>query len=132
MIVRAMTLIVIMTLVVLPLTHIVYLIAIASHLTPEVIILPTTQLQLTLKLLLLSSPTIACRAPSWLTTVNHEMSAKCLLRVVERDVLLNHATAEVQGVFLTQLTAYAVNDDVEIVIEVPSDGVGRASVLSMG
>jgi hypothetical protein len=60
------------------------------------------------------------------------MSAKRLLRVAERDILLNHATAEVQGVFLARLTAYAVNDDVEIIVEVPSDGVGRASVLGMG
>jgi hypothetical protein len=60
------------------------------------------------------------------------MSAKHLLRMAERDILLNHATAEVQGVFLARLTAYAVNDDVEIIVEVPSDGVGRASVLGTG
>jgi len=45
-----MTLIAIMTLVVLPTTHIVYLVMIASHLMPEVVILSMTQLQLTLKL----------------------------------------------------------------------------------
>ena len=43
-------LIAIMTLVVLPTTHVIYLITIASHLTPEVVVLPTTQLQLTLEL----------------------------------------------------------------------------------
>jgi hypothetical protein len=63
-------------------------------------------------------------------TVDHEMSAKCLLRVAEWDMLLNHATAEVQGIFLARLTAYTVNDDVEIIVEVSSDGVGQASVLS--
>jgi hypothetical protein len=60
------------------------------------------------------------------------MSAKRLPHMAERDVLLNHAAAEVQGVLLARLTAYAVNDDVEIVIEMPGDGIGRASVLSMG
>jgi hypothetical protein len=119
-----MTLIVIMTLVVLPTTHIVYLVTIASHLTPEVVILLTTQLQLTLELAFSSSPTIACRAASWLTTVDHEMSTKRLLCVAEQDVLLNHAAAEVQGVLLAQLTAYTVNDDVEIVVEMPGDGIG--------
>jgi hypothetical protein len=44
--------------------------------------------------------------------------------VAEQDILLNHVTAEVQGVFLARLTAYAVNNDVEIIIKVPSDGVG--------
>jgi hypothetical protein len=83
MIVRVMALIAIMTLVVLPTTHIVYLVMIASHLSPEVVILSATQLQLLLKLTFLSSPTVACHAASWLTTVDHEMSAKHLLRVVE-------------------------------------------------
>jgi hypothetical protein len=49
-IVRAMTLIAIMTIVVLPPMHIVYLITIASHLMPEAVVLPTTQLQLMLEL----------------------------------------------------------------------------------
>jgi len=44
--------------------------------------------------------------------------------MAERDVLLNHAAAEVQGVLLAWLTAYAVNDDVEIVVEMPGDGIG--------
>jgi hypothetical protein len=65
-------------------------------------------------------------------TVDHEMSAKCLPRVAEQDILLNHAAAEVQGVLLAWLTAYAVNNDVEIVVEMPGDGIGQASVLSMG
>ena len=43
-------LIAIMTLVVLPTMHIVYLVMIASHLTPEVVVLLMTQLQLTLEL----------------------------------------------------------------------------------
>jgi hypothetical protein len=60
------------------------------------------------------------------------VSAKRLPRVVERDVLLNHAAAEVQGILLARLTAYTVNDDVEIVVEMPGDGIGRASVLGMG
>jgi hypothetical protein len=54
-IVRVMMLIAIMTLVILPTTHIVYLIMIASHLMPEVVVLPMTQLQLTLELTLSSS-----------------------------------------------------------------------------
>jgi len=45
-----MALIAIMTLVVLPTTHIVYLVMIASHLSPEVVILSATQLQLLLEL----------------------------------------------------------------------------------
>jgi len=45
-----MTLITIMIIVVLPPTHIVYLVTIMSHLTPEVVVLPMTQLQLMLKL----------------------------------------------------------------------------------
>ena len=49
-IVRVMALIAIMTLVVLPTTHIIYLVMIASHLLPEVIILSATQLQLPLEL----------------------------------------------------------------------------------
>jgi hypothetical protein len=57
-------------------------------------------------------------------TVDHEMSAKHLLHVAERDILLNHAAAEVQGVLLARLTAYAVNDNVEIVIKMPGDGIG--------
>jgi hypothetical protein len=60
------------------------------------------------------------------------MSAKCLPRVAERDVLLNHAAAEVQGVILAWLTAYTVNNNVEIVVEMPGDGIGRASVLGAG
>jgi hypothetical protein len=32
--------------------------------------------------------------------------------------------AERQGVFLAWLTAYAVNDDVEIIVEMPGDGIG--------
>jgi len=52
--------------------------------------------------------------------------------VVEQDILLNHTAAEVQGVLLAQLTAYAVDDDVEIVVEMPGDGIGRASVLGTG
>ena len=65
-------------------------------------------------------------------TVDHEMSAKRLPRVAEQDVLLNHATAEVQGVFLAWLMAHTVNNDVKSVIEMPGDGIGRASVLAMG
>ena len=34
-----------------------------------------------------------------------------------------------QGVILAWLTAYTVNDDVEIVVEMPGDGIGQASVL---
>ena len=45
-----MMLIAIMTLVVLPTTHVIHLITIASHLMPEVIVLPMTQLQLMLEL----------------------------------------------------------------------------------
>jgi hypothetical protein len=127
-----MALIAIMTLVVLPTTHIVYLITIASHLLPEVVILSATQLQLPLELTFPSSPTVVRRAASWLTTVDHEMSAKRLPRVAEWDVLLNHAAAEVQGVILARLTAYTVNNDVEIVVKMPGDGIGRASVLSAG
>jgi len=82
-IVRVMMLIAIMTLVILPTMHIVYLVMIVSHLMPEVVVLLTTQLQLTLKLVLSSSPTIACRAASWLMTVDHEMSTKHLLRMAE-------------------------------------------------
>jgi hypothetical protein len=57
-------------------------------------------------------------------TVDHEVSVKHLPCMAERDVLLNHAAAEVQGVLLAWLTAYAVNDDVEIVVEMPGDGIG--------
>ena len=83
MIVRAMALIAIMPLVVLPTTHIVYLTMIASHLLPEVVILSVTQLQILLELTFPSSPTVTRRAASWLTTVDHEMSAKCLPRMAE-------------------------------------------------
>ena len=31
-----------------------------------------------------------------------------------------------------RLTAYAVNDDVEIVVEMPGDGIGQVSVLGTG
>ena len=82
-IVRVMALIATMMLVVLPTTHIVYLVTIASHLSSEVVILSATQLQLPLELMFPSSPTVARRAASWLTTVNHEMSAKRLPRVAE-------------------------------------------------
>jgi len=50
MIVSIMMLIAIMTLVVLSTTHVVYLVTVASHLMPEVVILLMTQLQLTLEL----------------------------------------------------------------------------------
>jgi len=83
MIVRVMALIVIMTLVVLPTMHIVYLVMIVSHLLPEVVVLSVTQLQLPLELTFPSSPTVARHAASWLMTVDHEMSAKCLLHVAE-------------------------------------------------
>jgi hypothetical protein len=49
---------------------------------------------------------------------------KRLLHVAERDVLLNHTAAKVQGVLLAQLTAYAVDYNVEIVVEMPGDGIG--------
>jgi hypothetical protein len=49
-IVRVMALIVIMMLVVLPTTHIVYLVMILSHLSPEAVILLATQLQISLEL----------------------------------------------------------------------------------
>jgi hypothetical protein len=65
-------------------------------------------------------------------TVDHEVSTKHLLCVVERDVLLNHTAAKVRGVLLAWLTAYAVDDNVEIVIEMPGDGIGQASVLGTG
>jgi hypothetical protein len=82
-IVRVMALIAIMTLIILPTTHIIYLITIASHLSPEVVILLATQLQLPLELTFASSPTVMCRAASWLTTVDHEMSVKHLPHVAE-------------------------------------------------
>jgi len=78
-----MALIAIMTLVVLPTTHIVYLVTIVSHLSPEIVVLSATQLQLLLELTFPSSPTVVRRAASWLMTVDHEMSAKCLPRVAE-------------------------------------------------
>jgi len=40
----------IMTLVMLLMMHVVHLVMIVSHLTPEVVVLPTTQLQLMLEL----------------------------------------------------------------------------------
>jgi hypothetical protein len=52
--------------------------------------------------------------------------------VAEQDVLLDHTAAKVQGVLLAWLTAYAVDDDVEVVVEMPGDGIGRASVLGTG
>ena len=57
---------------------------------------------------------------------------KRLPHVAERDVLLDHTAAKVQGVLLAWLTAYAVDDNVEVVIEMPGDGIGRASVLGTG
>jgi len=45
------------------------------------------------------------------------------------DVLLQHTATKVQGVFLAQLAAYAVNDDMEIIVKMPGEGIGRASVL---
>ena len=63
-----------MMILILPSAHIVYLIMIAPHLMPQVIILLTRQLQLMLKLL--HSPTTPGHAPTRLTTVNHEMCMK--------------------------------------------------------
>jgi len=40
-----------------------------------------------------------------------------------RDVLLQHAATKVQGVLLAQLVAYAVNDDMEIIIKMPGEGI---------
>jgi hypothetical protein len=74
MIVRVMTLIAVMTILVLPSAHIVYLIMIAPHLTPQVIILLMRQVQLMLKLL--HSLTTSGHAPAQLTTVNHKMCVK--------------------------------------------------------
>ena len=48
-----------------------------------------------------------------------------------QDVLLQHTTAKVQGVFLAQLAAYVVNDDMEIIIKMPGEGISRASMLSV-
>jgi hypothetical protein len=126
MIVRIMMLIAIMTILVLPPAHdgIIHLIMRAPHLMPQVIILPMTQLQFALELVLLSLPTIACCAPTWLTTVDHEVSTECFSCMSVQDILLQHATTKVQGVFLAQLTAYAVNDNIEIVVEVPCEGIG--------
>jgi hypothetical protein len=78
-----MALIAIMMLVVLPTTHIVYLVMIVSHLSPEAVVLSATQLQISLELTFPSSPTVTCRAARWLTTVDHEVSAKCLPRMAE-------------------------------------------------
>jgi hypothetical protein len=49
----------------------------------------------------------------------------------ERSVMLQHAVTKVQGVVLAQSTADAVNDDIEIVIELPIEGVSQASVLGL-
>jgi len=49
---------------------------------------------------------------------------KHLPHMAERDILLNHTAAEVQGVLLAQLTAYAMDDNVEIIVEMPGDGIG--------
>jgi hypothetical protein len=62
-------------------------------------------------------------------TVNHEMCAKRLLHMSVRDVLLQHATIKVQGVLLAQLAAYTVNDNMEIIVKMPGEGISRASVL---
>jgi hypothetical protein len=122
-----MTLIVVMTILVLPLAHIIYFITIAPHLTPQVIILLSRQVQLTLELL--HSPTTSGHAPTRLTTVDHEMCAKHFPCMTVGDVLIQHTATKVQGVFLAQLAAYAVNDDMEIIVKMPGEGIGRASVL---
>jgi len=62
-------------------------------------------------------------APAWLTTVNHKMHTKRFPRMSVRDVLLQHATTKVQGVLLAQLAAYAVNDDMEIIVKMPGEGI---------
>jgi hypothetical protein len=118
MIISIMSLIAIMTSLILPPAHLVYLVTRAPHLTPQVVVLSTTQLQLTLELVLPSS-----------STVNQEVRTKRLPRVSVRDILLQHATTKVQGVILAQLAAYAVNDNVKFIVEMPCEGIGQAGVL---
>ena len=48
-----------------------------------------------------------------------------------RDILLQHTAEKVQGVLLAQLAAYAVNDDMEIIVKIPGEGISRASVLAV-
>jgi hypothetical protein len=80
---------------------------------------------------LLHLPTTLGHAPDRLTSVDHKMRAKCLLCMSVRDVLLQHTTAKVQGVFLAQLAAYVVNNDMEIIIKMPGEGISQASMLSV-
>jgi hypothetical protein len=64
-------------------------------------------------------------------TVDHEMHAKRFLCMSVRDVLLQHTATKVQGVLLAQLAAYVVNDDMEIIVKMPGEGISRASVLGL-
>jgi len=59
------------------------------------------------------------------------MCMKRLPRMSVQDVLLQHTAAKVRGVFLAQLAAYAVNDDMEIIVKMPGEGISRASVLGV-
>ena len=51
------------------------------------------------------------------------MCMKCLPHMSVQDVLLQHTAAKVRGVFLAQLAAYAVNDDMEIIVKMPGEGI---------
>ena len=52
--------------------------------------------------------------------------------MAERDILLKHAAAEVQGVLLAQLTAYAVNDNVEISLKCQVMALAELVCLAWG
>jgi hypothetical protein len=59
------------------------------------------------------------------------MHVKHLPHMSVRDILLQHTAEKVQGVLLAQLAAYAVNDDMEIIVKIPGEGISRASVLAV-
>jgi len=56
-------------------------------------------------------------------TVDHKVRVKCFPCMSVRDVLLQHAATKVQGVLLAQLAAYAVNDNMEIIVKMPGEGI---------
>jgi hypothetical protein len=120
-----------MTIIVLPTAHIVQFGTIVPHLMPQVVILLTTHLQLVFELTIPRPPTLTCHASTWFVTVNQEVSTEHFPHVPVQDILLQHAMTKVQGVLLAQLTASAVNNDIEIVVESPCEGIGQASVLRM-
>jgi hypothetical protein len=50
-------------------------------------------------------------------------TTKCFLRMSVKDILLQHTATKAEGVLLAQLAAYAVNDNMEIIVKMPGEGI---------